>query len=199
MIKIGLTGGIGSGKTTISSIFKLFNIPVYIADYRSKILTEESPRIKKQLSELLGDNIYIENKLDKKLLASIIFNDTAMLQQVNSIIHPVVRTDFEIWASQQDSHKLVILETAILLESKFNNFINIVINVCSPIEDRIARCMKRDNASENEIRKRIASQMSDEDRNRQADFVIVNDNYHSLIEQVVAILNKITILHDNEK
>lgn len=199
MIKIGLTGGIGSGKTTISSIFRLLGCPIYIADHRSKFLTEKSPIIRNELTKLLGEAIYTNNKLNKNLLASIIFTDSKILEKVNNIIHPVVRHDFETWLKQQSPDTPIVLETAILLESKFDKLVDFVINVYSPLEERIAHCMQRDNTSEDEVKRRITKQMSDEERNRYADVVIVNDNHHSLIEQVQNIFNTINQSKNDKK
>ena len=191
MLIVGITGGIGSGKTTITNIFSLLDIPVYIADTESKRITDSSPIFRVYFIELLGEKLYDGNRLNKKLLASHIFSDEKILKQVNAIIHPEVEKDFQEWIKKNENNKIVILESAILFESGFNKLTNKIITVYTPLEERVRRTMARDNISEGEVIKRINKQMSDENKKELSDFVIVNDNKHSLIEQVLSLVSRL--------
>ena len=183
----------GSGKTTVSNIFLLLDIPVYIADIESKKLTDTSPVVKEKLITLFGNELYRNDKLDKKLLASHIFNDKAKLEEVNKIIHPEVKKDFDAWLSLNKDKTVVAIESAIMFESGFSDFVDKTIMVYSPLEDRIKRSMKRDSRSRAEILNRINSQMPDEEKKKLSDFIIVNDNKHSLIKQTLSLLDDIQI------
>ena len=190
MTIIGITGGIGSGKTTITNIFSLIGIPVYIADTESKKITNTSTIIREKLISLFGKEIYENHTLNKKLLASLIFSDEQNRFSVNNIIHPEVAKDFKEWAKKNKEHKLIILESAILFESGFNQLADKTITVYTPLEDRITRTMSRDNLTREEVMNRINSQMPDEEKKELSDFVIVNNNKESLIQQVIDILKQ---------
>ena len=183
MIKIGVTGGIGSGKSVVSSLLELEGIPVYPADDESKRLTDTSLAIRNQLVALIDDGIYINDKLDRQRLASIIFSDETLLKKVNEIIHPVVKDDFIDWMAKQTS-KYCALESAILYESNFDREVDVVLMVYAPVELRLTRAMVRDNATEAEILKRIIHQMPDELKRKQADYVIINDGVQPVIPQI---------------
>ncbi|MDH6354214.1 dephospho-CoA kinase [Dysgonomonas sp. PH5-45] len=186
---IGITGGIGSGKSTISELLKLMGIPVYIADTESKRLTNTSPVIKEKLTALFGEDLYPDGKLNKPKLASIIFTDKDKLEQVNKIIHPEVRNDFLRWVDRHNHYPIVAQEAAILFESGLNELMDKVIVVYAPLETRIERIMLRDDAPRTKILERINSQMSDEEKMKLADFVIYNTEKESLIKQTIAILD----------
>ncbi len=191
MIKIGVTGGIGSGKSTISRLLEIIGIPVYIADEASKHLTNTSSVIKNALIKSFGTELYDNNGLlNKSLLASIIFSDKDKLQLVNSIIHPVVAKDFEQW-TQQQSTCLVAMESAILFESGFDKHTDIVITVSCPLEIRIERIQLRDSLSRKQIIDRINNQLPEEEKCQRSDFVVFNDNIQALIPQLEEIVNKI--------
>ena len=190
MIKIGITGGIGSGKSVVSSLLTSIGIPVYMADNEGKRLTETSPVIRKKLKALLGDDIYIDDKLDRKKLARLIFTDEELLKKVNSIIHPVVKSDFRKWASNQAS-KRCAFESAILFESGFDKEVDVIMTVYAPVELRLTRAMQRDDATESDIMKRMNRQMPDALKREQADFVIVNDGIQALMPQVEQFLKLI--------
>lgn len=187
---IALTGGIGSGKTTVAKIFSLLDIPVYNADEKSKRLVDTESEIIRNLKDLFSEEIYINSTLNKKMLADHIFNNEDLLKQVNNIIHPQVKKDFIHWVGLQDS-QFVLIETAILFESKFNEIVDLIISINSPIEDRIQRCVNRDHISREAIEARIKNQISDKVRNEASDYIIINDNQHSVIEQVHQILKQI--------
>ena len=187
---IALTGGIGSGKTTVAQLFLLNNIPIYCADERSKQLVERKNSIINSLKNLLGEDIYINSSLNKKMLSTLIFNNQELLSKVNNIIHPEVKTDFLNWVNNQTS-KLIVIETAILFESKFNELVDFIINISCPLEERIERCMKRDKVSREIVEARIKNQLSDKERENLSNFTIINDNHHSVIEQVKNIISVI--------
>lgn len=189
MIKLGITGGIGSGKSTISEIFKLLGISVYIADTESKKLTESSPVIKQSLIKAFGEDLYKDNKLNKTLLASYIFNDREKLEIVNSIIHPEVDKDFCNWVEKHSSEDILAVEAAILFESGMNRFTDKVLMVYTPLEERIRRTVLRDNTSRSKVVERISSQMPDEEKARMADYIINNDEKNSLIQQCINIID----------
>lgn len=184
MMIVGITGGIGSGKSTVTELFKLFNIPVYIADIESKRLVANSPVIKKELIKLFGEELYPAGILNKKLLAAHIFNDKHKLEAVNAIIHPEVEKDFRYWVLHYSQESIVIHEAAILFESGFNKLMDKVITVYAPIETRIKRVMKRDKSQRDDVLRRIENQMKDEEKVKLSDFIVVNDGRQSLIEQV---------------
>ena len=193
MIKIGVTGGIGSGKSVVSSLLSLADIPVYVADDKSKHLSNCSPIIQEKLKKMFGNDIYNDDKLDSKRLASLVFSDEKLLNKVNDIIHPVVRKNFEEWVLCQTS-KYCALESAILYESKFDKNMDVVLMVYAPVALRLTRAMRRDGVNEAEIMKRMNRQMPDELKRKQADFVIVNDGIQALmpqLEQFVGLLHKI--------
>ena len=192
MIRIGVTGGIGSGKSVVSSLLAMAGIPVYVADDESKNLTETSPEIQDKLKTLFGDDIYLNGNLDRKRLASLIFADEALLKKVNDIIHPVVREDFQRWVSKQ-SVKRCGMESAILFESGLDKDVDVVLSVYAPVELRLSRTMSRDGVTEADVIKRMNRQMPDALKRKQADFVIVNDDVQALmpqIEQFLKILPK---------
>ncbi len=191
MIKLAITGGIGSGKSVVSEILRLYGIPVYIADDESKRLTESSEEIREKLTEKFGNDIYEGGKLNKPLLASIIFNDKEKLKTVNSIIHPVVRADLSEWLESYADSKIIASESAILFESGFNAMFDKVITVYTPLEIRIKRIMSRNNTSYDNAKQRIESQMPDEEKVKLSDFVIDNSGNISLIQQIESVLTKL--------
>ncbi|MGL4227229.1 MAG: dephospho-CoA kinase [Tannerellaceae bacterium] len=189
MIRIGITGGIGSGKTVVAQLFDIYGIPVYLADTESKRLTEESSEIKEGLIQLFGTDIYIDGRLNKAKLASIIFTDHEALTAVNKIIHPVVKNDFKVWSANKP---IAAMESAILFESGFEDTVHYTICVSAPLETRIKRAIERDNLSRQQILDRINNQMPQEEKEQRSDFVVVNDGTHPLIpqvEKIVSILN----------
>lgn len=184
MIKIGITGGIGSGKSIVASLLNLHGIPVYLADTESKILTATSPVIREKLIALLGKELYTEEGLlNKKLLASYIFSNPEYLKEVNAIIHPEVKRHFTEWAERQLS-EFCAIESAILFESGFNQTVDKSLMVYAPLELRIGRAMQRDNVSREEIINRINNQLPDETKKEWSDYVIHNDDIQALLPQV---------------
>lgn len=189
MIKIGITGGIGSGKSTVARLFTLLGVPVYIADDESKRLTATSPLIRQQLTSRFGNNLYTAEGLNKKRLAELIFSNAEHLHAVNAIIHPVVKQDFLAWAERQRT-PLCAIESAILFEAGFEHTVDCTLMVYTPLELRIARIGQRDGSLPQEIARRIQSQMDDEEKRTRADHMILNDGQQALIPQVVDFLQK---------
>lgn len=187
MIKIGITGGIGSGKSVVASLLELSGIPVYIADTESKRLTASSPVIREKLIALFGESLYTAEGLDKKQLASLIFGNPERLKQVNAIIHPEVNRHFLAWADKQTT-PICGIESAILFESGFNRVVDITLMVYAPLEVRIRRAVERDAAAREEIVRRINSQLPDEEKKEKSDYVIFNDGKQALLPQIAAIL-----------
>ena len=191
MIKIGITGGIGSGKSVVASLFQLLGVPVYIADEESKRLTNQSMTIRRQLIAHYGEAIYTAEGLNKPLLAAKIFQDPAQRRIVNGIIHPEVKHHFEAWAAQQET-PLCAIESAILFESGFDQVVDTHLMVYAPKALRIERATARDAASREAIQQRIESQMADEEKRELADHLIYNDNQQPLIPQVTALIARLT-------
>ncbi len=191
MIKLGITGGIGSGKSIVSTLLEVVGIPVYIADIESKKLTETSPLIREKLIRLFDNEIYINGTLDKKRLASYIFQNRNYLEQVNAIIHPVVNRHFLDWVDQQYT-SVCAIETAILFESGFDKDINMSVMVYAPLDVRIKRTITRDNVTREEVLRRINNQLSDEIKKDRADYIIYNDDIRPVIPQVGCLLQKLS-------
>ena len=191
MIIIGLTGGIGSGKSTISRLLSVMGIPVYIADTESKRLTETSPVIREKLTEKFGIDLYAEGKLNKALLASLIFGNDDNRRYVNSVIHPEVKNDFDRWKAQQSQSPVLVIETAILFESGFSNSVDVSVTVTAPEELRIRRVELRDGWSRESIVSRIQSQLPEEEKISLSDYVIYNDDKQALIPRIEKLLGEI--------
>ena len=193
MIKFAITGGIGSGKSYVSSLLEERGIPIYNADLESKRLTVQDEGIRKELVALLGEDIYQGATLNKPLLASYLFANSDNAVKVNSIIHPRVKDDFRRWVESQKDVPLVGLESAILYESGFDDVVDQVVMVYAPEAVRLQRAMKRDNATEEQVRARMSAQMDDEEKRSKADFVLMNDGIMPLdvqLDDLVGFLKK---------
>jgi dephospho-CoA kinase len=193
MIKFAITGGIGSGKSYVSSLLEERGIPIYNADLESKRLTVHDEGIRKELVALLGEDIYQGATLNKPLLASYLFANSDNAAKVNSIIHPRVKDDFRRWVESQKDVPLVGLESAILYESGFDDVVDQVVMVYAPEAVRLQRTMKRDNATEEQVRARMSAQMDDEEKRSKADFVLMNDGIMPLdvqLDDLVRFLKK---------
>ena len=192
MKRIGITGGIGAGKSLVAEIIKAMGYPVYNSDERAKELTESNPKIKEALIHLFGEEIYQNDTLNKFALAQAIFSDESLREKVNALIHPIVREDFNLWALAQNN-SLVFNESAILFETgSFKNF-DAIILVYASKELRIKRIMKRDNCSENEVLKRMNSQFSDEEKYQLTEFRVLNDEQTPLLVQVEKIILNVSL------
>lgn len=180
---VGLTGGIGSGKTTISKYFESFGIPVYIADVEAKGLMSRSIIIKRKLGLLFGELAYKDGELNRPFLASKIFTDKTLLLKMNAIVHPKVASHFKRWLKKQDA-PYVIKEAAIIFENKSESQYDYIITVIAAEDLRIQRVMKRDNASKEKIEAIIKNQLSDVEKIKKSDFVITNNSLDSVNREV---------------
>ena len=184
MIKVGITGGIGSGKSTVCQFFKTLGIPVFEADVEAKKLINTSDSIRNQLIVEFGSDIYLPNQtIDRKKLADLIFNSPPLLEKVNRIIHPEVRNYFFRWCEVQKS-PYIVHEAAIMFESGFYQLMDFTVLVTAPEELRIQRVMKRENCTEESVRARIARQWPDGEKLKLADFAINNNNKELLVPQL---------------
>lgn len=189
---IGLTGGIGSGKTTIANYFEEMGVPVYIADNGARNVMQ-SHDIVKQIKTAFGKDLFDNNTLNRGKLAEIVFNDKDKLGQLNKIVHPAVKKDFEVWLLQHKTKEYVIYEAAILFESGRYKECDIIITITAPKEVRIERVIKRDNTTREHVLSRMDKQWDDEKRISGSNFVINNDNLKNAKEEVVKILKILDI------
>lgn len=189
-MKIGVSGGIGSGKTTVCKVFNTLGIPVFDSDKEAQIIISSEASVRDSLNTITGVDLFSSGMLDRKLLANLIFNDGDMLQRVNELIHPLVFGRFEIWATQQNS-SYVILEAAILFESGAWKIVDKIVSVIAPVEERIKRVASRSNLPEPEIIDRIKNQIDDQERIDRSDFVISNGEEDLIIPAIIQIHEKI--------
>ncbi|MEP5256408.1 MAG: dephospho-CoA kinase [Winogradskyella arenosi] len=187
---VGLTGGIGSGKTTILKYFKSLGVPVYIADQEAKALMNSSTEIKQQLIRLFGDEAYKEGVLNRAFLSAKIFNDKALLQKMNAIVHPKVAAHFKTWLQQQEA-PYVIKEAAIIFENNHQDQYDYIITVIADEALRIQRVMARDGATEDKVKSIIKNQWSDADKVKASDFVIVNNSLKEAKDKALQIHNSL--------
>ena len=186
-LKVGITGGIGSGKSTICRIFKILGVPVFEADLVAKQLLLTNIEIRNELIRLFGVGVYLEDgAVNRKKLAEIIFNDDVQLAKMNALVHPVVRNEFHKWVKQQNS-SYVIHEAAILFESGFYKLMDFTILVSAPEEERIWRIVKRDDISEKQVKERLAKQWTDAEKRKLADYEIKNDNENPVLPEIIQI------------
>lgn len=190
MLKIGLTGGIGSGKSTVASIFEVLGIPVYYADEAAKKMMNENPSIIQAIKNLLGEESYQNGLLNRSYIATIIFQYPEKRIELNQIVHPATIEDAEIWMSKQTS-PYCLKEAALIFESHAEKKLNFVIGVESPLELRIKRIIKRDKISDKDVLQRIEGQMNEEEKMSRCQFVINNNESTLLIPQVLEIHHQI--------
>ncbi len=191
MFIVGLTGGIGSGKTTVSEVFKNLGISVYNSDFEAKKIMNTDEDLINKLKIIFGFDIYdSDNQLNRKKLADLIFNNKNKLNTVNRIVHPAVKKHFQNWINKQNS-PYIIKETAILFESGIYKEVDKIITVVSPLNTRINRIKKRDNLNEKEIKERINNQTDDEYKIKNSDFIITNNNISLILPQILSIHKKL--------
>ncbi len=191
-LKVGITGGIGSGKSTVSRLFEIMNYPVYYTDQRAKWLMDNDLNIKKQLINTFGKHVY-PNHLDRQALAKIVFSDKTALKKLNNITHPAVEDDFADWVKTQNS-RLVFKEAAILFESDTQKSVDKVICVTAPEKSRIKRVMKRDNCTAEQVLERINNQWPENKKIELSDYIITSDDKNLVITQALKVLDKINFL-----
>lgn len=186
MLKIGITGGIGSGKSTVSRIFEVLGIPVYDADSNAKKLMEENSFLKEKIISLFGIEAYSSGKLNRAHLANLVFKNPEKIQQLNELVHPVTIADANDWFQKQNS-PYCIKEAALIFESGANKALDGVIGVTAPESLRIQRVINRDGITESEIKDRMKRQMNEPEKMKRCNWVIQNDEANSLIEQVLKL------------
>ena len=189
MKKIGLTGGIGVGKTYVSKIFQKMGIPIFNSDEQAKKCMVDDANLKAAVQLAFGENMYLEGVLQKEELAQIVFNNTKNLAKLNALVHPIVKQKFEDWCTLQ-SASMVIKEAAILFESDAHLGLDAVVCVSAAEKLRIARVQKRDGSSVEQIESRMGKQMSQAEKEELADFLVVNDQVQLLLPQVLAIITE---------
>jgi dephospho-CoA kinase len=188
MLKVGITGGIGSGKTTVCRIFETLGVSVYYADDRAKALMNKDENIRNRVIALFGMDAYLtDGQLNRKYIAERVFQNQPLLAQLNAVVHPAVFNDTQQWFMQHEDKPYTLYEAAILFESGSYLFLDKTITVFAPLEERVARTMKRDKASKEEVMERVAKQLPEEEKIKKADFVIYNDHSAPLIGQVLTI------------
>lgn len=187
MLKIGITGGIGSGKTTVCQIFEMLNIPIYYADYQAKWLMQNDPELKNNITEIFGEKAYQrDGKLNRAFIAKLVFADKKLLKALNELVHPVVFLDSERWFSKQSS-KYAIKESALFYEIGSYSKMDKMIVVTANQEERIKRVMLRDGVDKEAVKARMDKQLPEVEKIAKADFVIYNDGKDLLIPKVFEI------------
>ena len=192
MVRIGLTGGIGCGKSYVAKLLNKRGIPVYDSDTEAKQLSNTSKIIRDGLIALTGiEDLYVDGVLNRKMLAEFLFASKDNARNVEKIIHPAVKADFALWAESQNT-QFCVIESAILIESGFTDTVDCVVVVDAPLDLRINRCIERDSTTKEKVLERISAQMSQEEKYRIADYVIFNDNVSDLDKQIDALLEFLT-------
>ena len=199
MLKVGITGGIGSGKSTITSLFHDLGVPIYNSDERAKWLLSNDVDLMDQIKILFGQESYSNNKLNRAHIANIVFQDNDMLKQLNAIVHPLVKIDFENWLLLQKKEPLVIKEAAILIESGAYKELDVLIVVLADKKTRIKRVINRDNVSKEEVEKRMETQISDSERLKFANFSVDNNTDQSNLKMLVGELYKQLLSYPKNK
>ena len=186
ILKVGITGGIGSGKSTVAKVFEVLGIPVYYADDAAKRLMNEDPILKEQILKQFGKETYVDGKLNRKYLSNLVFNNEEKLAILNSIVHPATLRDAEKWMQQQTT-PYAIKEAALIFESGAQQQLDYVIGVYAPSTLRIQRVMKRDGITREEVKARMGKQINEEIKMQLCDYVVTNDEQELVIPQVVKI------------
>ncbi|MBS4073389.1 MAG: dephospho-CoA kinase [Algoriphagus sp.] len=192
---VGVTGGIGSGKSTVCQVFSILGIPIYSADDRAKWLMANDPNLKKEISSQFGEKSFLEDgSLNRAFLAEEVFSDPEKVKKINALVHPAVGEDFKKWTKEQSAPYL-IKEAALLFESGSYKELDYIINVSSPLKIRVARVLLRDpHRSEDQVNHIIDQQMPDEQKNELADYVIKNNDSKLILPQVLEIHQKLCAL-----
>jgi dephospho-CoA kinase len=190
--RLGVTGGIGSGKTSVCRVFDVLGIPVYYTDREARDIMENDQTIRMQINSLIGRDMYRNGFLDRMTMADIIFNDRDMLMKVNSIVHPAVFERFIEWEESQDA-PYVIMEAAILFESGASKMMNRIATVVTPEEERISRVIARNRLTRQQVMERMKNQLDDEERIRLSDYVIFNSENNMILPAILKIHEDILI------
>lgn len=188
MLKVGITGGIGSGKTTVCKLFETLGIPIYYADDRAKAIMIANKKLIAGLKAEFGNETYLEDgSLNRSYIAGIVFSDKSKLEKLNALVHPAVRIDGDNWFEAQSDKPYALKEAALHFETGGYKLLDKMITVFAPEKVRIERVMKRDNVTAEAVKARIDKQLPDSEKMKKADFIIYNDGSKSLIDQVLAI------------
>jgi len=188
MLKIGITGGIGSGKTTVCKIFAQMGVPVYYADLQARELMNTDAILINEVKQEFGADIYNDKgELIRPKLAEIVFNNKQQLEKLNAMVHPAVQRGFKQWAKQYSGKPYVLKEAALLFESGSYKDLDYIVTVSAPKEVRIARVVERDGANREDIEKRMANQLTEQERLDRADHIIINDGSKAIIPQVMEL------------
>jgi dephospho-CoA kinase len=193
VLRVGLTGGIGSGKSTVAQIFEVLGIPVYYADIEAKRLMNEDIELRSAITKNFGKEAYENEILNREYISSIVFSDRRKLEVLNAIVHPATKKDSETWMLQQTT-PYAIHEAALIFEASVTDRLDYVIGVSSPQELRIKRAMGRDNLTREEVLKRMNKQLDEEIKMSKCDFVLINDEQQLLIPQVLELHEKLIAL-----
>lgn len=191
MIKVGITGGIGAGKSLVAQIFETLRYPLYTADKEAKRLMEQSSAIRSGLVKILGKEAFCGETLDKPFIARKIFGNQELLHKVNALVHPEVRKDFAEWAARYPQKTILFFESAILFDAGFQSNLDAVICVTAPVDVRIKRVMERDTCTYEDVEKRIKAQLKEDEMKKMSDFIITNDGKVPLIPQINTVLSKL--------
>ena len=196
MLRVGLTGGIGSGKSTVARVFEVLGIPVYYADEAAKRLMNENEYLKQAIIKQFGEGVYDKGQLNRKTLAAIVFNDPSKLELLNSLVHPATLHDAKAWLEKQTT-PYAIKEAALIFESGAQKFLDHVIGVSAPTPLRIQRTMQRDGITREEVLARMDKQIDDSIKMKLCDFLIKNDEQQMLLPQVLELHKKLLTLSEN--
>lgn len=192
-MKLGITGGIGSGKTSVCRVFNVLGIPAFSTDEVARKIMDSDPEIIEKIKNIAGNNIYSSEGLDRTELARLIFNDINLLNKINGVVHPVVFEHFLLW-EKSTSAPYVIMEAAILFESGASELVDRILTVVAPVEERIERILRRNSLSREQVVDRIKNQMSDEEKIKLSDYVISNSDNEMIIPSVLKIHHNIISL-----
>jgi dephospho-CoA kinase len=196
--RLGVTGGIGSGKTTVCRIFRVLGVPVFVADAAAREVMNNDPGIRDSINSIAGKDLYSGGELDRMELARLIFNRPEMLKSVNAAVHPVVLQIFSKWADESDA-PYVIMEAAVLFESKADTYVDRVVSISAPVEERIARVMGRNELSREQVIERIKNQLEDDEREEQSYYVINNADNEMIIPEILKIHEDMLRLAEKER
>jgi dephospho-CoA kinase len=191
MYKLGLTGGIGSGKSLVCSILETLGVPVYYADKEARRMLKEDSGLRKSVTKLLGEEAYVGAEYNREFVAGRVFGNHGLLLELNRLVHPAVRNDFSQWADTRSESPYVVEEAAILFESGAYRFLDGTVLIYAPESIRVRRVKERDGVDEDQVRKRMMHQMDEEQKKERADFIIYNDDRSMLLPQVIDLHNKI--------
>jgi dephospho-CoA kinase len=189
MLKIGITGSIGAGKSTVAGIFKILGVPVFDADATAKNILNSDPQLREQVTAAFGSETYKNGLLDRKYLATLVFNNPNQLAKLNALVHPATIEVANIWAKhcEEQGSPYILKEAALLFEAGTNVGLDFIIGVTAPVEMRIARVMERDHVTREEVLKRMQHQLDDTEKMKRCNFVIDNNEVSLVIPQVLAL------------